>query len=216
MTFYELLDWLTWLSPTILLLGSAVGFYRFGTLDGVHRLIAGYLLFEFCVDITSRLIGHYGHSNLIVIPFMNLIELLLFLRIYAIWLGRKSLPFVLTVLLIFSVCFTSELIEILTLPVGQMQTYTGILGAFCIVGFSLALFTLCLRDPEKMNWQLFSLNAVVLFYFSVKLVFSIPLNFLVNESSGLSLSFWFAWLFITLFFYIYLIHALWKNGRIRT
>lgn len=216
MGFYELLDWLTWLSPVVLLIGATVGLLRFETLDAVHRLVAGYLLFELCVDIASRLIGHYGKSNLIVIPFMNLVELLIFLRIYRIWLGRKSLPFVLSVLVIFSVFFGYELHEVLTLSVKQMQTYTGILGAFCVVGFSLTLFTFSLREPEKMNWQLFSLNAVVLFYFSVKLVFAIPLNFLVNESSGLSLLFWFAWLFITLFFYSYLIHTLWKNGRIRT
>jgi hypothetical protein len=216
MGFYELLDLLTWLSPTILLIGSVVGFFRFGTLDGVHRLLTGYLLFELCVDIASRLIGHYGKSNLIVIPFMNLVELLFFLRIYFIWLGRKSLPFVGSVLLIFLVFFVCELYELRMLPVEERQTYTGILGPFWVVGFSLALFTLSLREPEKMNWQLFSLNAVVLFFFSVKLVFAIPLNFLVNEDSGLSLSFWFAWLFITLFFYIYLIRSLWKNGRIRT
>nr|WP_294860762.1 hypothetical protein [uncultured Fluviicola sp.] len=213
MGFYELLDYLTWLSPVALFIGAMIGCLRFASLENPYRILVGYLLFELCIDIASRIISWNGSSNLIVIPFMNFAELLLFLGIYSMWLSKKIIPFMVLALVVFVVFFAREVQEIRMLPIGDMQTYTGILEAFFIVIFALLQFMYSLKYPEQMNWQRFSFNAVVLFYFSMKLLFSIPLNFLVNEDSGLSLLFWFAYLFITLFFYSYLILTLWKNGR---
>jgi hypothetical protein len=215
MTFYEILDYLTWLSPIVLLAGTIVAFMQFGNLGFTWRVIAGYLLFELLVDISSRIIGRLGTSNLIVIPVMNCVELIVFLGIYSSWFKRKYRAVLAVILTVFGCLMIREIWEIVTLPVGQVQTYTGVLEAFCIVSFALFRFMNNVKNPDRINWQIFSLNAVVLFYFSVKLIFSIPLNFLVNEDSGLSLLFWFAYLIITVFFYCYLIYALWKNGRIR-
>jgi len=215
MTFYDALDYLTWLSPIVLFIGTIVVFAHFQHLSYTWRIVGGYICFELLVDIASRIIARLASSNLIIIPIMNFVELLVFVGIYSNWFGRKYRLVSVFVLAVFGVLFVREVWEILVLPVGQVQTYTGVLEAFYIVSFALVMFMNNIRNPEKINWQIFALNAVVLFYFSVKLIFSIPLNFLVNEDSGLSLLFWFAYLIITVFFHVYLIYALWKNGRIR-
>jgi hypothetical protein len=97
--------------------------------------------------------------------------------------------------------------------VKEFQTYSKIADNFIIVLLTLAFFFEKINIFKESKWDNFRLNAVILAFFSINMLFFLPYNFIINETIG----FWF-WLGIlvsTTLFYTYLTHCIWKNGRTR-
>jgi hypothetical protein len=52
-------------------------------------------------------------------------------------------------------------------------------------------------------------------YFSLNLIFFLPVNFLINVASSVKFYFWSANLLLTISFYTFLCKEIWKNGSTR-
>lgn len=216
MTFLEILKMLNVLSPIVLFLGLVIGFYFYRSLNNVHKNIVHYLLIMLCVDITSRLFARYLGNNLIILLVFSLIEVSFFVYFYKKYLFKASHK-ILTGLGIAGILYiiAEILINFVFTKVDskQFQPYAKVVDNFVVISLALGFFHEKINIFKESKWDNFKLNATILVFFTLNMIFFLPFNFLVNESTGLKFYFWLANLTITISFYLFLIYFLWKNGR---
>ncbi|AWG24380.1 hypothetical protein [Flavobacterium kingsejongi] len=212
MTFYELLDLFTFVSPIVLFVGVVTGVYCYRSLDLSHKVIMYYLLIALSTDIISRIYGHVYGNNLIFILIFALLELGVFSILYYNLLKKNKKVFLIGIGI--AVLFMLwEIWSLKMLHVADFQSYSKVVDTFLIVCFSIAYFFEKINSQTQTEWDLFLLNSVILGFFSLNLIFFLPINYLINETSILKFYFWFANLILTLLFYVFLTRAIWKNGR---
>lgn len=211
MSFSEIVQLMGFMSPAILLVGLCIGFYYFKSLDRIHKAIMWYLLILLIVDITSRIFAYSG-NNLFVLLVYSLIEVVAFVYFYYkyIFKARHRLVLGLSIIGIFYIIWEIAAFE---MDVKQFQTYSKVVDDFIIITLALSFFHEKINIFKESKWDNFKLNAVILVFFTLNMIFFLPFNFLVNERTGLKFYFWLGNLTITLSFYLFLIYFLWKNGR---
>jgi len=218
MDFYTLVYYSTFISPIILLGGIIVGIYYFKRLDILRKIIAVYIFTMFVTDILARFIGIVYGNNLILIPIYGALELSMF-SIFYYFLGIKDnliKKIILFLILISSFVFTFwEAAKVYNLPITQFQSYSKVISTLMIVLLSISFFLEKIYLKKDIKSDIFLLNSGVLLFYSLNLIIFLPIDFLINDNSGLKFYFWFANLIFTLIFYTFLILSVWKNGRIR-
>lgn len=214
MSFYKLLDLFTLSVPIILILGSLaiLSVYRF--LELKHKILFFYLLICLTTDISSRLYGRIYKNNLIFIILFGLIELILFSLFYQFtYFNRKNKPhLILTSLGILFIIW--ELLNVNTHQTPLFQPYSRVVDCFIIVTSVIIFFFEKIKNNDPIDLNTLRLNSVILAFFSINLLFLLPLNFLINTLSNYKFYLWSLNLLLTLLFYIYLIFEIWKNGLI--
>jgi len=212
MSFYEILKLSTLISPLILFIGVGIGIYFYKRLDVIHKSIIYFLFIMLSIDMTGRAIESYG-NNLIVLLVYSLIEMLLFTFFYYKFLfkAQHRLIIILSAFALFYIIW--EIIILKEIEAKQFQSYAKVADNFVIITLALAYFHEKINIYKESKWDNFQLNAVILVFFSINMIFFLPINFLINESSGLKFYFWLGNLIITVLFYAYLTHSIWKNGR---
>lgn len=213
MTFSEIVQLMGFLSPAVLLVGLCIGFYYFKSLDLIHRAITWYLLILLIVDITSRIFAYFG-NNLFVLLVYSLIELIAFVYFYYKYIFKARHRLVLGLSIAGMIYILWEIL-VFKIDVKQFQTYAKVVDDFIVITLVLSFFHEKINIFKESKWDNFRLNAVILFFFSVNLIFFLPYNFIINKSAGLQFYFWLGILIITVLFYLFLIYSIWKNGRIR-
>ena len=214
MTIAEIVILLTLFSPSILAIGICIGFYFYKYLNTIHKSITWYLVLMLLVDITSRIMGYYG-NNLIVLLVYSLLELLLFVLFYYKFLFKARHRFIMGLSIVAILYIFWEILILRKIEAQQFQSYAKVTDNFVIITLALAFFHEKINIFKELKWDNFRLNAVILVFFSVNMLFFLPINFLINETSGLNHYFWLSNLVITILFYLFLITSIWKNGRIR-
>lgn len=214
MTIAEIVILLTLFSPSILAIGICIGFYFYKYLNTIHKSITWYLVLMLLVDITSRIMGYYG-NNLIVLLVYSLLELLLFVLFYYKFLFKTRHRFIMGLSIVAILYIFWEILILRKIEAQQFQSYAKVTDNFVIITLALAFFHEKINIFKELKWDNFRLNAVILVFFSVNMLFFLPINFLINETSGLNHYFWLSNLVITILFYLFLITSIWKNGRIR-
>ena len=214
MTFYEILRLSTLLSPAVLLIGTILGFYFYRYLDKIYRGITWFLLIMLLIDSTGRFIEDYG-NNLLVLLFYSLVEMLLFIFFYYTYLFKAKHRFILGLCFIALLYIIWEIITLQNVEANSFQSYSKVVDNFVIITLCLAYFHERINIFKESKWENFRLNAVILVFFFINMIFFLPINFLINESTGLKFYFWLGNLVITVAFYSYLTHSIWKNGRTR-
>lgn len=214
MTFYEIVKISTLLSPSILLLGVVIGAYFYKSLDVVHKNITLFLFIMLCIDFTGRIIEGYG-NNLIVLLIYSLIEMSLFIYFYYKYLFKAKHRLIMGLCLVSFFYIIWEITVLNKIEAKQFQSYAKVADNFVIITLALTYFHEKINIFKESKWDNFQLNAVVLIFFFINMIFFLPINFLINESSGLKFYFWLGNLIITVLFYSYLTHSIWKNGRTR-
>jgi hypothetical protein len=214
MTFVEIVQILNILSPVLLLIGFFMGVYFYKYLDPIYKGVSLYLLLMLCVDFSGRTLKVLYGNNLIVLLVFSLIELTFFLYFFYKFLfkSRHRLIIGLSTLAMLYILYE---IVIYKVDAKQFQSYAKVADNFVVITLALAFFHERINIYKESKWDNFQLNAVILAFFSINLIFFLPLNFLINESTGLKFYFWLGNLVITLLFYSYLSYSIWKNGRIR-
>lgn len=216
MDVYDIINFSTYLSPIFLIGGIGVGKYYFKNLDIPHKVILFYLLSMLFVDLSARFCGEFYGSNLLFIPILGLTELIAF-SFFFCYLGLKENKLKLWCLVIFdvlaSVFMISEMIQIERAGVNGFQSYSKIISTLLIVLLSVNLFMDKILSVKNISSGLFYLNSVILMYFSLILIIFIPIDFLINDTTGAKFYIWFANLLLTLLFYLFLIQSIWKNGK---
>lgn len=212
MSFSEIVQLMGFLSPAILLVGLCIGFYYFKSLNLIHKAITWYLLILLIVDITSRIFAYYGNNNLFVLLVYSLIEMIAFTYFYYKYVFKARHRLVLGLSIAASLYIIWEII-IFKFDVKQFQTYTKVVDDFIVITLVLSFFHEKINIFKESKWDNFRLNAVILFFFSVNLIFFLPYNFIINKTAGFQFYFWLGILITTVLFYLFLIYFVWKNGR---
>jgi hypothetical protein len=211
MEFLALFKSITYISPVVLILGLCIAISRYKQLNGIYRGVTFYLGLVLVVDIASRVMGIYG-NNLILLSVYSLAEVIFFLLFYFKYLYKTSHKVQLAA---GAVAIAYILWDIVTFEkdVKQFQSYAKVADNFIVILLALGFFHERIYKFKDVKWDNFSLNAAILIYFTINLIFFLPLNFLINEDSGLKFYFWSGNVAVVALFYIFLICSLWKNGR---
>lgn len=215
MHFNEILQLLNFLSPTILFIGLCIGCFFYKNLDSVHKWMLFYLLAMILVDFSSRIFRSDG-NNLIILPAFSLIEVLLFIVLYKRYLLKKNHKILTFLALCGIVYIITEIFMnfiIKDVVAKDFQPYAKVVDNFIVIISAFVFFYEKINIFKESKWDYFRLNAVIIVFFSLNMIFFLPFNFLINESSGLKFYFWLGNLIITVLFYSYLTHCIWKNGR---
>lgn len=212
MTFKTLFEILNVISPIALFTGLLIGIYYYKKVDIIHKGITGYLLAMLCVDMSGRVLEYYSRNNLIVLPVYSLIEMGMFVYFYFRYLFKRPHRALILLSILAAVYIIWELISF-SRDVRQFQSYAKVADNFVIITLALVFLNDKIRDYKESRLDNFYLNAVILIFFSVNLIFFLPLNFTLNETTGFY--FWLFNLTTTVSFYMYLIYSVWKNGRLK-
>lgn len=215
MNLYEFADKLTILSPVGLSIGIIGGIYRYSSLSQVYKLITIYLIIALLTDFTSRLLPALDQNNLILLPFFNLLEILIFLRIYYLFFERSRKILLLVITAVFLLAFVADLWQTFFYKDPLSWSYSCIAESLSLVFLAFLFFFDRIQAYNELKWTTFALNSVILVYFSVKLMFYIPIHFFIHDSSNMKFYFWIAHLLMLIIFYLYLAKSIWKHGRIR-
>jgi hypothetical protein len=215
MSFYELTDKLTYLSPVALLLGVMAGLALFGRTDKVHKLLTLYLLTALGIDLCGRIVGLVYGNNLIYILIFSLLELAVFSFIYFRLLLRRKYTYLYVLLVLGAAFIFWELFSLSFHHLDQFQSYSKVADTFLIVVFAITYFSESVKKGRQLQWEHFRLNAIILIFFSFNLIFFLPINFLINAGSEHAFYFLFGNLVITIAFYLVLTFEIWRNGTTR-
>ncbi len=204
----------TYCMPLLLITGSIIGLSRFSALNGVYRLLLGYLAMALVIDVLSRIFGIVLHNNLLFIPLFGFLELVFFTWLYF----RYFLPSQSRLLLIVPVValgfiawefYQAEWIHPLS-----FNAYSRVVDPVAVV-FLCMLHFREIGNTVPLPVERMRINSAILLFFSLSIVFFLPVNFLINVPSQLKFYFWLANLILTMTFYTFLIFEIWKNGKTR-
>jgi len=216
--FYDLVNFSTYLSPVFLVLGVGIGIYFFKSIDIFHKILVVYLASMLSIDMLARVFGEVYGNNLIFIPILGFTELLLF-SVFYYFSGlheNSAIKFFLFGITAISFLFSAwEIYKVYDIPIEEFESYSKAISTFVVVLLSIGYFIENIRKRKNISAGEFLLNSGILMYFSLELILFLPIDFLINDDSGLKYYFWFANLIFTLVFYNFLIISVWKNGRIQ-
>jgi hypothetical protein len=211
MTFKRVISISTALVPLILFFGVVAGAYFRRYLDERNRFLVIYLSICLTIDMVSRIIGELYRNNLIFIVIFSLLELLFFYFFYQVCFFQRRIRMYALVTGLASLYMIYEMFTLKDVAPAEFQPYSKVICSFIIIIMSIN----CLFDSirkEQQDSAIIKLSSVFVIYFSLNLIFFLPVNFLINVASSVKFYFWFANLLLTFSFYIFLSREIWKNG----
>lgn len=210
MTFLDLLSSLTWLVPIILFFGLIVGVYFFDSLKIEYKYLLLYISFCFVIDVFSRATGRVNENNLMFFLFYSLFELVFFYSFFRKFFFTKNVIYCFVVPV--SVCYIIYEGYLLNNALAsEFQSYSRSLSSFVILIITIdSLFTVLKNN--NLNLHQLKFYSLIFIYFSINLIFFLPINFLINAPSNIKFYFWFIHLIITIVFYSFIVIEIWKNG----
>lgn len=212
MTFLEFVKSVNLCGLFMALVGFALGRIYYESLNVVHKGITWYLFAMILVDIASRILGPTG-NNIIVLLTFSLLEMTLFTYFYFRYLFKAKHRLI---LVLYVAAFLYIMYEIVSFNRAEMkgfQSYAKVVDDFMIIILALSFFHEKINVFKESKWDNFRLNAIIIVFFSINLVFFLPFSFIINRTSGYQFYFWCGISFTILLFYSYLTHSIWKNGR---
>jgi hypothetical protein len=211
MTFTRFISVSTVLVPVLLFFGLVAGRYYYRYLDKKYRYLVFYLLICFCTDIVSRIVGEIYDNNLIFIIIFSLLELLFFYRYYRVCFFKKQIRVYTVITFLSAIYMLYEMYMLKDVSPRDFQPYSKVICSFVIIIISInSLFEK--MDTEQPDNAIIRLNSAFVLYFSLNLIFFLPVNFLINVTSSVKFYFWCANLILTVSFYTFLSREIWKNG----
>lgn len=210
MTFLYLLSSLTWLVPIILFFGLIVGAYFFDTLKIEYKYLLLYISVCLVIDILSRITGRMSENNLMFFLFYSLFELIFFYSFFRkFFFARNFLYYFVIPVAACYIIYEGYLLS--NTQASEFQSYSKSLSSFVVLIMTIdSLFTMLKKN--SLNLHLLKFYSLVFVYFSINLIFFLPINFLINAPSHIKFYFWFVHLVMTIVFYLFIVVEIWKNG----
>lgn len=209
---YQIIDYISLISPIILLIGIFV-FISNKNKSITSKYIFILFLCGLIIDILSRFLAKKYNNNLICINLYRIIELIILYQI----IKKNSTdfkPFInyILALLIFFNLF--EIYEIDFLNHLEYQSYSIAIN-------SIFLLFLCLNQLIKdiNSEDTHNQNKLFLFlslYFILNAFLNLPINFLINYNNYIIFIIWLINIINITILYSYLVYQLWKNGKTQT
>lgn len=198
----------------LLSFGVGIGAYLYRYLEQKYRFLLYYLMICLGTDVLSRIAGELFKNNLIFIIIFSMLELVFFYAFYMLCIFRKKKT-IYTVLTLVAVAYmVYEMFAMQHVSPKEFQPYSKVICSFIIIGMSISCFFEKLAQ-EQQDQGVLKLNSVFIIYFSLNLIFFLPVNFLINVASTVKFYFWTANLILTTSFYIFICKEIWKNGSTR-
>lgn len=211
MTFSSFLEFSMWLVPFLLLSGMTLGIYYYSVLELKYRYFILYFAICLLIDIVSRIAGDFYGNNLLFLVVFSLLELLFFYKFYSTCFFKRKIPKHFVAILIACMYMIGEIYVLSTTRPEEFQSYSKTLGSFIIL-LMVIDFMFEMLNKKQFNNELLKFNSILIIYFSINLIFFLPVNFLINAPSHIKFYFWFVHLIMTIIFYLFILIGIWKNG----
>lgn len=211
MTFSSFLELSMWLVPLILISGIILGIYYYAAIELKYRYFILYFGICLLIDIVSRIAGNFYGNNLLFLVVFSLLELLFFYKFYRTCFFKRKVPRHFVATLIACIYMTGEIYLLSTTRPEEFQSYSKTLGSFIIL-LMIIDFLFEMLNKKQLNNDLLKFNSILIIYFSINLIFFLPVNFLINAPSYIKFYFWFVHLIVTILFYLFIMIGIWKNG----
>lgn len=203
---------LSFLSPLVLVISVIFSLTKFNFFSQRDLVLFSYVIVCLVFDLLTRFYAKhptYG-TNIQLMPWFSLIELLFF-SIYYRLLGHKV---ALQILGFLGLGFIGlELFYSGQVSTVDFQPYARTVSTFIILLYSMSHILKIVKGVVKVPKAMLNLSITSLIYFFTQLMMLLPINYLVNTSSRLSLIVWSGNLLIHILFYSYLGVYLWKSGK---
>jgi len=208
---------LTLVSPIVLLTGVFIGSINIKKNPEIGQLIFGYFIAGLLLEITSRYWGQVNtaKNNLIFLSISGVVDFLFFTILYIrFFFGRKRtwllfLSFPILVLLFYMMYHKAALIP------SAFDAYDKVICDGIIVFYALLSSYDLINGKEEVRTDVMRVNAVVLLFFSLDLLFSLTTNFLVNAGTNFVIYFWILRFVLLTTLYTTLAYTLWQIGKNR-
>lgn len=211
MTFSQLLSVSTMIIPLVLVIGIVAGIYYYSFLLLKYRYLLAYLGICLSIDILSRLVGKLFANNLVLLIVFSLLELLFFYVFFRVCYFRRKVLKHTILVIVAGLYMMTELFLLGKVAVTAFQSYAKTLSALLILVMVIDYLLDTLSNGNAITEGL-SEQAAFIIYFSINLIFFLPINFLINVSSEMKFYFWCVNLVVTVLFYLILVFKIWKNG----
>jgi len=211
MTFYELLKLFTYITPFILGSVIVIGLYYYRFIKRELQLLLLYIGLCFITEVTSRIVGVFYKNNLIFIVLFSFFELIFFSIFYQLYFFKRKVRSFIILTTVALLYILWEVFSLWQVPPSEFQTYSGVISAFFIITIAINYLFEKIEEKEKQS-SLIKLNYAFIIFYSLHLIFFLPINFLINVPSSIKFYFWLANLLLTISFYVYLGREIWRNG----
>jgi hypothetical protein len=211
MTFSHVLSLFTTIVPLLLVVGIVVGIYYYCFLPLKYRYLLAYFGICLLIDVLSRVAGKLFENNLVLLIVFSLLELLFFYVFFRVCYFRRNV--LKHTILVIAGCLymMTEIFLLDKIAASAFQSYSKTLSSFLILVMVIDYLFDSLRHKGNVAESIPELAAFII-YFSINLIFFLPINFLINVSSELKFYFWCINLVVTILFYLFLVREIWKNG----
>lgn len=206
------------LSPITLIVGIIIGLFYFRYICKGYRLLVVYLAVDLIMDLLFRYFGFYSplKYNLFLFPILGFFELVVLSVLYYKYIFKSVSKSLLVFVGIMLLLITGEIFSTNKLfLIKNFNSFGKIIADISIIWFCLLYYWQVFKGKIPVKSQYGPLNAVILIYFSINLILSLPLNFLVNEKLNVVILFWIVNLISILLFYFFLIYLIWQDGKTR-
>ncbi|MBI3237512.1 MAG: hypothetical protein HYZ43_01485 [Flavobacteriia bacterium] len=208
---------LTLVSPIVLLTGVIIGTINIKKNPEIGQLIFGYFIAGLLLEITSRYWGQVNaaKNNLIFLSISGVVDFLFFTVLYfRFFFGRKRtwllfLSFPTFILLFYMMYHKAALIP------SAFDAYDKVICDGIIVFYALLSSYDLINGKEEVRTDVMRVNAVVLLFFSLDLLFSLTTNFLINAGTHFVIYFWILRFVLLTTLYTTLAYTLWQIGKNR-
>lgn len=214
MTFSHVLSIFTTIIPLLLVVGIAVGIYYYYFLPLKYRYLLAYFGICLFIDVLSRVAGKLFENNLVLLIVFSLLELLFFYVFFRVCYFRRSVLKHTILVIAGGLYMMTEIFLLSKVAASAFQSYAKTLSSFLILVMVIDYLFDVLRRKGNVAESIPELAAFII-YFSVNLIFFLPINFLINVSSELKFYFWCINLVVTVLFYLFLVREIWKNGSMQ-
>ncbi len=208
---------LTLVSPIVLLTGVIIGTINIKKNPKIGQLIFGYFIAGLLIEIASRYWGQVNSAknNLIFLSVAGIVDFLFFTVLY-IWFifTRKRewllfLAFFTILLLLYMIYHKVALVP------SAFDAYDKVICDGVIVFYALLSSYDLISRKEEIRTDIMRINAVVLLFFSLDLLFSLTTNFLINAGTHFVIYFWILRFVLLTTLYTTLAYTLWQIGKNR-
>lgn len=214
MTANEVMHIVVYLSPVTLLTGVVLGAIRYTRTAPVGRWIFYYLVVMFCFEVAASYWGNNANNNLFLLSLNGIVDLVFFSLLYVKHFHVSSKVFLLGIsCLVGTGVLTTILFNGSHKMIAEFQLYDkvacdGVLFVYALI----SMFDL-LKGKGELKREIVRVNVAVLLYYSLDMLISLIINFLVNAGFNFLVYFWFLRLALLITLYIILIYTLWQTGK---
>lgn len=217
MNISSFMELLTLLSPIVLLTGVVIGSINIMKNPKIGHLIFGYFIAGLLLEIASRYWGQVSDAknNLIFLSISGVVDFLFFTVLYIrFFFGRKRmwllfLSFPTLIMLFYMMYHKAALIP------SAFDAYDKVICDGIIVFYALLSSYDLINGKEEVRTDVMRVNAVVLLFFSLDLLFSLTTNFLINAGTHFVIYFWILRFVLLTTLYTTLAYTLWQIGKNR-